>query len=231
MIVRWILWFLPLGVFALVFLFTREVGATMIGFVGTYVAMMCILAVVVTLLLYPVTVLAGRVPVGRFAWGAAPAQLVAMSTRSSMASLPALVQGGREHLRLSPAIAGMALPFSVSVLRMSAVISAPFNLLYLAHVFGVPLSGITLASSLIAMFLLSFSTPGIPGAGPTVTLPVYIAAGIPIEGIVMLGAAEVVPDIFKTVLNVTGHMSAATILARPSRADPGVAPEAEPATA
>ena len=49
-------------------------------------------------------------------------------------------------------------------------------------------------------------------------LPAYIAAGIPIEGVVILEAVDAIPDMFKTVLNVTGDMSAAAILARSSAA-------------
>ena len=69
------------------------------------------------------------------------------------------------------------------------------------------------------VIMLSFSSIGVPGGGSAFkTLPAYLAAGIPIEGIIVAEAVETIPDIFKTLLNVTGDMSAATLLSRGSRA-------------
>jgi Na+/H+-dicarboxylate symporter len=48
-------------------------------------------------------------------------------------------------------------------------------------------------------------------------LPAYLAAGLPIEGLVIAEAVDAIPDIFKTLLNVTGDMSVATLLSRSSR--------------
>jgi Na+/H+-dicarboxylate symporter len=50
------------------------------------------------------------------------------------------------------------------------------------------------------------------------SLPAYLAAGVPVEGVMILEAVETIPDIFKTLANVTGDMSVATLLSRSSRA-------------
>jgi Na+/H+-dicarboxylate symporter len=52
------------------------------------------------------------------------------------------------------------------------------------------------------------------------SIPAYLAVGIPIEAILILNAVETIPDIFKTLLNVTGDMSAAVILSRRERESP-----------
>ena len=79
--------------------------------------------------------------------------------------------------------------------------------------------------------MLSFTSVGVPNGGAAFkTLPAYVAAGLPIEGIIIAEAVETIPDIFKTVLNVTGDMSVAAILSRGSRvtvAAPAVVPTAE----
>ena len=62
--------------------------------------------------------------------------------------------------------------------------------------------------------LVSFTTPGVPSAGSVATLPVYLAFGIPIEGVVILNAVEAIPDIFKTVLNVTADGAATAVVAK-----------------
>src|SRR5204862_5641818 len=76
-----------------------------------------------------------------------------------------------------------------------------------------------LAVFLVTHVILSFSTIGIPAHGSLNSLPAYMAAGIPIEGVVILTAVDAIPDIFKTLLNVTADMSAATILSRRDRVE------------
>jgi Na+/H+-dicarboxylate symporter len=67
---------------------------------------------------------------------------------------------------------------------------------------------------MVTVILLSFSSVGVAGGGSSFkTLPAYLAAGLPIEGVVIMEVVETIPDIFKTVLNVTGNLSVATILA------------------
>ena len=215
---RGLLWFLPLGVLVLVFPIVLEAGGGVTGFLGLYVAIQCALVLVVILLLYPITSFMGRVSLRDFARGALPAQLVAASTRSSIASLPALVQAGRDRLRLPVTATGVVLPLAVALFKLSRTVSAPLRLFILAHVYHIPLTAGTVAIFLATIIVLSFGTVGIPsGVLPIPTLPAYLAAGIPLEGVVILEAVDAIPDIFKTVLNVTGDMSAATILSRSER--------------
>lgn len=216
---RWILWLLPIGVFVFILPIVLEAGAGVTGFLAGYVLIQCALVTVVILLLYPLTVALGRVSLRSFARGVAPAQLVAASTRSSLASLPALVQGGRERLHLAASATAVVLPLAVALFKLSRTVSAPLRLYVLAHVYHIPLSVTTVAIFLVTIILLSFGTVGLPsGVLPIPTLPAYIAAGIPIEGVVILEAVDAIPDMFKTVLNVTGDMSAASILSRSSAA-------------
>lgn len=214
-VVRWILWLLPFAVFVFVLPIVLEAGGGVTGFLAEYVVIQCALVTAVILLLYPLTGALGRASLKDFARAVAPAQLVAASTRSSLASLPALVQGARDRLRLPPSATGVVLPLAVALFKLSRTVSAPLRLYVLAHVYHVPLGATTVAVFLVTIILLSFGTVGLPsGILPIPTLPAYIAAGIPIEGVVILEAVDAIPDMFKTVLNVTGDMSAAAILAR-----------------
>jgi Na+/H+-dicarboxylate symporter len=215
---RGLLWLLPPAVFVLVFPLVLEAGGGVTGFLGLYVGIQCALVLAVVLLLYPLTSSLGRVSMRAFARGVAPAQLVAAGTRSSIASLPALVEGGRDLLRLPAAATGVVLPLAVALFKLNRTVSAPLRLLVLAQVYHIPLSAGTVAIFLVTIIVLSFGTVGLPsGVLPIPTLPAYMAAGIPLEGVVILEAVDAIPDIFKTVLNVTGDMSAATILSRSDR--------------
>ena len=217
-LVRWFLLATPLGVFALSYALGRDTGYAAVGVLGGLVLLQCGLMTGFTLLLYPLSAFGGRVSITAFARAVAPAQLVALSTRSSIASLPALIEGGATHLRLPASATSFVLPLTVSLFKVNRTISSTAKLLFLAHVYGIPLSATTIATFVATVVVMSFSSAGLPGGGSAFkTLPAYIAAGLPIEGIVIAEAVETIPDIFKTVLNVTGDMSAATLLSRSSR--------------
>jgi proton glutamate symport protein len=217
-LVRWILVFTPVGVFALAFVMASGAGLSAAGYMGAFVVVLCVLMTAFTLMLYPLTALAGRVSVRRFARAVAPAQVVAAGTRSSIAALPALVEGARDELKLSPAATGFVLPFAASTFKLNGTITSTGKLLFVAYVFGVPLTASGIAAFLVTVIILTFSRVGVPGGGSAFrTLPAYLALGLPIEGVVILEAVDAIPDIFKTVVNVTGDMSAATILSRGDR--------------
>jgi len=225
-LVGWILRVLPLGVFALCADFAFRVGVRLTGVIGVYVALVSGMMLLVTALLYPLTSLLGRTSLARFARAAAPAQLVAVSSRSSIASLPALVEGGQRHLRLSASATGFLIPLAVTAFKLNRTISSPVKLLFLAHVFRVPLGASQWIAFLATQLILSFSTAGIPSVGTVRSIPAYLAAGVPIEGVVLLDAVETIPDIFKTLTNVTGDMSAVAILSRGERGG-SIAPDLE----
>jgi hypothetical protein len=65
--------------------------------------------------------------------------------------------------------------------------------------------------------LLSFGGPGIPSGSLVLVAPLYTSLGLPVEGVGILIALDALPDIFKTVSNVTADMAAIAILARGSR--------------
>jgi Na+/H+-dicarboxylate symporter len=230
-LIRWILWGTPVGVFALTYGVTLSTGLEVAGMLGAFVVLQSVPMLLFAGLLYPVAAVLGRTTLRAFARAVAPAQLVAVSTRSSLAALPALIAGGQRHLDLSGTATGFLLPLSVSTFKVNRTISATVKLLFLAHVFGTPLGSAQLVTFLLTVIIMSFSTVGLPGGGVAFkTMPAYLAAGVPIEGVVILEAVDTIPDIFKTLVNVTGDMTAATLLTRASRVAPRLA-TAAPGTA
>ena len=218
---RWVLVATPVGVFALTYMLAFRTGGSIGGVLGAYILIVSVVLLLFTLLLYPLTAIVGRTSVRKFARAAAPAQMVAVSTRSSIAALPAMVEGGRNHLHLPPTGTGFVLPLSVSLLKVNRPISSIVKLMLVAHIYSIPLRPTAIMLFLATVIIISFGTAGIPQSGPGLkTLPAYIAAGVPIEGVLVIEAVEAIPDVFKTVLNVTGDMSAATLLTRSYRSSP-----------
>jgi proton glutamate symport protein len=215
-LVRWIIALAPIGVFALMLALGARMGTSGAGALGYYVILVSVLLAAQALLLYPLARLAGGVSVTRFARAALPAQAVAVSTRSSLAALPALVDGAEQVLRLPPAVAGFVLPLAVSVFKFSAPLSSVVGTLFVARLYQVDLTSLQVAFVALAAVALSFSTPGIPAGNLVVLAPVFGSLGLPLEGLGILIALDVIPDTIKTTGNVTANVAVATIVARSS---------------
>ncbi len=219
-LVRAILAFAPLGVFALAVPLAARMGLSAIGALASYIAIVtgvCVLYNVA--FLYPAAILLGRVPLKLFARAALPAQGIAFSARSSLAALPAMLESVEQVLRLPPSISKFFIPLSSSMFRAGAGVGQVIGVLFLARLYGVDLGTAQYLSIGLATIVTSFSVPGVPAGSMIVMIPVLTAAGVPIEGIAILIGVDTIPDMFRTTTNITGHMTAAVILARGERAE------------
>jgi Na+/H+-dicarboxylate symporter len=213
-IVRGVLALAPVGVFALALTLALNLGLSAAGAVGFYLAAHSGLLIVVIAMLYLVATTIGRVPLGRFARAALPAQIVGFSTRSSFAALPATIQGAERVLLVPRHVSGFALPLAVTTLRINQGVSWVVGALFIASLYGLPLSGAQVALFAATSVAMSFSVPGIPSGSLFIMAPFFMTVGLPVEGIGILIALDAIPDLFKTVTNVTGHLTAGAVLAR-----------------
>jgi Na+/H+-dicarboxylate symporter len=216
-LVRWIIELAPIGVFVLALSLASRLGATAAGAVGFYVVAICSIFLLELILLYPLAVIGGRVSLRRFARAALPAQAVALSTRSSLASLPALLDSARRGLRLPPAVRGFVLPLAVSTFKLSTPPTQVVSVLFIAQLYGITLAPQQILMVAIIAIALSFSAPGIPSGGLVILAPVFASVGLPVEGIGILIALDVFPDAGRSVLNVTADLTVATVLSRGER--------------
>jgi Na+/H+-dicarboxylate symporter len=164
--------------------------------------------------LYPTALLFGRVSLSRFAKAALPAQAVAFTSRSSLASLPAAYEGVRVGLGLPEEIQNFFLPIAASIFRAGAPMAQIIGVLFLAKLYGVVLHPVQLATVVITVIATSLTAPGIPGGSIIVMAPVLASANIPVAGIGILLAIDTIPDMFRTTANVTGWLSVASVLGR-----------------
>jgi Na+/H+-dicarboxylate symporter len=171
------------------------------------------LLVLFALLMYPVATVAGRIPLGWFTRGVLPAQAVALSSSSSLASLPTLVEGGRA-LGMPAPITGVVLPVSVSVFKVATPITWLVGTLFLAKLYGVALGTTALVTIAAAAVALSLTIPGVPHGAQLLLASLLSTYGIPAEGIGILIAVDTIPDLFATMTNVTGDFVVAAVASR-----------------
>jgi Na+/H+-dicarboxylate symporter len=216
-IVGWVLAAAPVGVFALSLSVAARTGIQAAGALLFYIVVLSLTLLLVTVMLYLAVLLFGRVSLRAFAVAALPAQAVAMSSRSSLAALPAMMRETRDRLGLSPVATSFVLPLAVSVLRMNVPPRWVISAVFLGQLYGVTVGFTSLVWVLVTAVLISFSVPGIPSASLFMLAPVLVSLGLPAEGVGLLIAVDTIPDMFNTLANVTGHMASTTIIAHDDR--------------
>src|SRR5258707_15639819 len=128
-----------------------------------------------------------------------------------MAVLPSMVESA-QRAKMPPVIAGFILPVAASVFRVGGAVAMPVGVLFVARLYGVPLTTTQLASIAFTSVLSSFTVPGIPGGSIIALVPVLAAVNLPIEGIGILLAVDTIPDMFRTTGNATGMLALSAAL-------------------
>jgi Na+/H+-dicarboxylate symporter len=220
--VNWILWLGPVGVFALIFPLSAQAGGSVIQILGIYIAMLCVLYLSITALLYGIARVGNGEPLLRYAKAILPAQVVAMSTQSSVATLPAMVESAGK-LGYKSQVTGLVLPLAVSLFRITSPIQYLGVVSFIAWAYGIDLSLGTILLCVGLSVLISIGSVGLPGQAIFMgtNLPVVQAAGLPIEPMGLLVAVDLIPDIFATLGNVTADLTVTSKVARSESSESG----------
>ena len=212
-LVRWVILAAPLGVFALVLPLAAHAGASLAGAIGLYIVAYSVLCVAVILLLYLGVAIAARIPIRRFARAAIEPQIIAFSSSSSIASLPALIESAEGELAIPQPIVSFVLPLAASMFKIAAPLTWAVGAFFVGWFYGIPVGIGQMAIIAFAALFLAFAAPGIPRGGFIMLTPLFLAIGLPAEGIGILIALDAIPDTFASALNSTGHLAAVAIVA------------------
>lgn len=218
----------PMGVFCLIYSVTARFGydllLSLLKYVLTVVGTMAVMQVLGYALV--VKFVAGRNP-REFFRKIRIVMLTAFSTSSSNATLPTTIEVGQEGLGLSREVAGFVLPLGATLNMNGTALFEGATVLFLAQVFGVELG---LGQQLVVVLMsvvTAIGVAGIPSGSIPLLMMVLGMVGVPPEGIAIILGVDRLLDMCRTVLNVTGDLVTATIVAR---VEDRVARPAEPAS-
>lgn len=214
-IIGWVLWLAPVGVFALALGVAARAGGGAFAALGHYILVVSAMGGFVLIGAYILAWVLGGVSPWRFAKAVLPAQAVAVSTQSSLASLPAMLDSsGRLGLRQSTS--EFVLPLAVAIFRATSPAMNLAVAIYVAHLAGVEISPTLLAAGIGVAIIISIGSVSLPGSISFVVSigPIAIAMGVPVEPLALLVAVEMLPDIMRTLGNVTMNVAVTSAVDR-----------------
>jgi Na+/H+-dicarboxylate symporter len=218
-IIGWVLWVAPLGVLALAFSVGASAGGAAFAGLGHYIVLISVIGILVTLWAYPIGAIWGRAGFGTFGKAMIAPQSVAISTRSSLASLPAMLAAARV-IGVRDQVADVSLPLSVALFRATGPAMNTAVAFYVAHWLGYEPTMTQMIAATAVGAVMSYGAISLPGEVSFISsiAPIAMALGVPIAPLALLVAVEMVPDIFRTLGNVSMDVAVTTAVDR--SADP-----------
>ncbi len=217
-IINWVLAIAPVGVFALAFGVGAKAGTAALGALAHYVFILSALGVTIWLASFVLAVFGARRGLSAFFKASTEAQAVAISTQSSLASLPAMLKGVKA-LGVPEAKADVVLPMAVAIFRATGPAMNFGVALYIAYWYGMELTPTQIAIGIAAGATTTLGAVSLPGSVSFVSsiAPICLAMGVPVEPLGLLIAVETFPDIFRTLGNVTMDMAVTATVAERSK--------------
>ncbi len=214
-LVHWILWTAPVGVFALAAPMTAASGWELLKSLAVFVIAVTIaLTIFVAVVYMPAAVFIGRIAPRQFIKGCIEPVVIAAGATSSAAALPAMLDSGQTHLGVSRAVAGLVYSLGAAIGRAGSALFQGTSVIFLAALYDVPLSLPAIVAIIFATFFVSLTVAGVPSASLVTLAPALDVAGIPFAGVGMLFGIDRIPDMLRTAVNVTGHMTTSVVVER-----------------
>lgn len=211
----WILYAAPVGVFGLTAPLAAAVGWDLVQSLAVFI--LCVLAGLVlflALVMLPLVYLVARIRPGRLFAGTLGALSVAVSTTSTVAAIPVTLEETTAKLGVSPATADLLVPLGAAMHRPGSALFQGAAIVFLAHLYDVPIPAAALAAAFLATFLVSLTVAPVPSSGVVTLAPALDAVGVPAGGLALLLGVDRIPDMLRSGTNLLAQVSAAAAIDR-----------------
>ncbi len=214
-LVWWILWTAPVGIFGLAAPVTAQLGWGLIQSLAVFVVCVVLgLAIYVASVYLTLLRVVGGIGPLKFLGGTFGAASIAFSTTSTAAALPVTLEEARENLGVSETVADLVLPLGASMYRAGSALFQGAAIVFLAHLFDVPIPAAALGGAVLATFLVSLTVAPVPSSGVVTLAPALDAVGVPLAGLTILLGIDRIPDMFRSTVNLLGQITTAVVVDR-----------------
>lgn len=216
-LVWWLLWLAPIGVFALIAPATAQMGWGIIQSLAVFIISVAVaLIMYVSLIVLPLNLVSARMGPRRFLAGITGAMTIAFSTTSTATSIPVAREEATNNLGLSQTTADLLIPLGASMYRPGSGVFQGAAIIFLAHIYGVPLPLAATGAVLVATFLVLLTVAPVPSSGVVTMAPALETIGVPVAGLGLMLGIDRIPDMMRSCVNVIGQLGAAVFIDRGS---------------
>jgi Na+/H+-dicarboxylate symporter len=220
-IVHWVLALAPIGVFAVVAPVVAHFGLSLVqSMLVFFLAVLLGLAILAVTVFLPVIRVRTGLGLGRFVGAGLPSMLMAFSTASSLAALPAMLDAAERDLGVSRSVSGFVVPLGTSISRAGSALYQAVALLFIARLYGITFGVGEALQAGVAVLLVSFTVAAVPSSSVISLAPAFSATGLPLAGLNLLLGLDRIPDMFRTTANVVGNLAATVAVAARERERP-----------
>lgn len=212
-LVWWILWTAPLGIFGLAAPVTAQLGWGLIQSLAVFVVSVIVgLGIYVAVVYLPLLRFVGGIGPLRFLGGTFGAASIAFSTTSTAAALPVTLEETKKKLGVSETVADLVLPLGASMYRSGSALFQGASIIFLAHLFDVPIPPAALGGAVLATFLVALTVAPVPSSGVVTLAPALDTVGVPLAGLSILLGIDRIPDMFRTTVNLLGQITTSVLV-------------------
>lgn len=213
-VVQWAIMLAPLAVFGLLASITAKIGIASLATMAAYV--LCVLSgLVCVLIVYGLIVafVARRNPFTFFA-KIRSLQLLAFSTATSSGVMPITMSVAEQGLKIKPEISRFVVPLGATINMDGTALYQAVAAVFLTQVYGIELDFSQVLMLLLTTIGASIGTPGTPGVGLIILATIVTSMGVPAEGVALILGVDRILDMCRTTVNVTGDLTACTVMAK-----------------
>ncbi len=214
-LVWWILYTAPIGVFGLAAPVTARLGWDLVQSLAVFIVCVFVgLVLFLALVTLPVVLVAARIGPARFLGGTFGAASVAISTTSTAAAIPVTLEETTKNLGVSKTVADLLVPLGASMHRPGSALFQGAAIVFLAHLYGVPIPAAAIGAAMLATFLVSLTVAPVPSSSVVTMAPALDAVGVPVAGLAIMLGIDRIPDMMRSGVNLLAQVSAAVFVDR-----------------
>jgi len=216
-LVWWILWLAPIGVFGLIAPATAKLGWGLVQSLGLFIICVTLGLLILTLFIYvPLLMAFKKIGPRHFFKSTFGAATIAFSTTSTATSIPVALEESTKKLGVSESVAELLIPLGASMYRPGSALFQGAAIIFLAHIFNVPISLGAWGAIIFATFLVSLTVAPVPSSGVVTMAPALLSIGVPVSGLALILGIDRIPDMMRSCVNVLGQIATAVIVDKSS---------------
>ncbi len=214
-LVWWILWTAPVGVFGLAAPVTAKLGWGLLGSLAVFIVSVVVgLAIFLGLVFLPLLWFVRGISPRHFFASTFGSVAVAFASTSTVAALPVMIEESTEKLKIDPSTVTLVVPLGASMYRPGSALFQGAAVVFLAHLFQVPVPAAALGGAILATFLVSLTVAPVPSSSIVTLAPALDTVGVPLSGMAILLGVDRIPDMFRTSVNCMGQVTTAALVDR-----------------